>query len=100
MSSYSTHRPARSIGDAVRLFCLECTGSMVNTDRDGNETIHYRTFTEVKECPSERTCSLWPYRFGKTGRKGTNPDGNPEALRSFRQAYKQTDCSNPDANTD
>lgn len=99
--TYSSHRPPKNMGDAIRLFCLECQGSYVDYDELGNETEHGRAYQAVADCPSERTCSLWKYRFGKNpDRKPSNPDGNPEALRSFRQAGKQTDCSNPDANTD
>lgn len=56
---YSAHRPAKNMGDAVRLFCLECMGSGVD----------HREFSAVRECPCEGTCSLWPYRFGKSPRR-------------------------------
>lgn len=56
MSSYSTHRPSRGPVDAIRLFCLECMGSSLEFGREDGA---------VRDCPSERTCSLWPYRFGK-----------------------------------
>lgn len=57
---YSVHRKARNMGDAVRLFCLECQGS---SEEFGNE------FAAVRNCPDEDMCSLWPYRFGKSPRR-------------------------------
>jgi hypothetical protein len=96
---YSAHRPARSIGDAVRLFCLECCGSSIEYDKRGEEIKHYRAYDAVRDCPSERSCSLWKYRFGKNpDRKPSNPGGNPEALNALRAFNKPTDCPNPDAN--
>jgi hypothetical protein len=53
---YSVHRPARNMGDAIRLFCLECMGSSVEFGRED---------AAVRQCPSETTCSLFPYRFGR-----------------------------------
>lgn len=54
-SPYSVHRPSRSRGDAVRLFCLECVGSSL---QGGAE------YAAVRDCPCALTCSLYPYRFG------------------------------------
>ena len=54
---YSAHRPAKNSVDAIRLFCLECMGSSVDPP--------HRADGDVRDCPSETGCSLWPYRFGK-----------------------------------
>lgn len=85
---YSAHRQARSMGDAIRLFCLECMGSVY----DGE--VHKREVLAVKECPSEHTCSLWRYRFGKNpAHKRNVSEASLEALIRSRE-----NRSNPDAN--
>jgi hypothetical protein len=67
---YSAHRPARNMGDAVRLFCLECMGAHdAFTDRQGDEVPAYRPFKSVAACPAVHSCGLWPYRSGKDPRR-------------------------------
>lgn len=37
----------------IRAHCLDCSG----------------TSYEVEKCPCDKTCKLWPYRFGKDPRR-------------------------------
>ncbi len=85
---YSVHRPARNMGAAIRQFCLECQGSYVETDVDGRVLTNHREVAGVRDCPSEHTCSLWRYRFGKDPARKGGP-GNPEALKAFRQVGRK-----------
>lgn len=97
--AYSSHRPSKNMGDAIRLFCLECQGSYVGYDKDGNEIEHNRAYQAVADCPSERSCSLWKYRFGKNpDRKPSNPGGNPEALNALHVFNKRKKASDSGAN--
>ena len=41
--------------EAVRAYCLECS---------------HGSREDLKECPAAQTCSLWPYRFGKSPTEG------------------------------
>lgn len=50
---------------AIRAKCLDCCGDSP---------------TEVRECRSEKTCALWPYRFG------TNPGRSPRILSESHKA--------------
>lgn len=83
---YSVHRPARSMGDAIKLFCRECQGgSEPFIDSFGKQVENHPAYNEVRDCPCENSCSLWRYRFGKNpDRKASNPKGNPEALAQHR----------------
>ncbi|MBW2148749.1 MAG: hypothetical protein JRI22_17185 [Deltaproteobacteria bacterium] len=49
---------------AIRAFCLQC----VNGQRK-----------EVKLCPSEKLCPLWPYRLGT----------NPTIKRAYSEEHKR-----------
>jgi hypothetical protein len=82
VSNYSIHRPSRSPLDAVRLFCLECMGSSIEFGAE---------CAAVRDCPSEKTCSLWSYRLG------TNPKhkkkvaaASLEALATSRENRART----------
>ena len=79
---YSVHRPARSTGDAIRLFCLECQGSSEEFGRED---------AAVKNCPSAETCSLYPYRFGKDpNRRPKTAEGSLKALAAAREKRSRT----------
>jgi hypothetical protein len=74
---YSVHRPSRSPLDAIKLLCRECQGAYREIGADG-QVVDHRESQGVRDCPSEHTCSLWKYRFGKDpSRKSNNPAGNP-----------------------
>ena len=96
---YSVHRPARNPVDAIRLMCMECQGSCIEYGKDGKELCHKHEYQGVSDCPSERTCALWPYRFGKNPyRKPSNPDGHTKTLRVNESLNKRADSSETDAN--
>lgn len=71
---------------AIRAKCLDCTCGQAN---------------EVKNCPSKR-CSLWEYRFGKSGRTRQMTDEQKQAaaerLKSARLAKKS--LTNNEENSD
>jgi hypothetical protein len=86
---YSAHRQPKNMGDAVRLFCLECQGAHeAYSDSDGHPVPEYRPFTAVRDCPSASTCSLWPYRFGKDPKKSEAAKArvreNPDLIAGLR----------------
>jgi hypothetical protein len=62
---YSVHRPARNMGDAIRLFCRECMGAhLAGLDSRGETIPNHPAYEEVRRCPAEHACSLWRYRLG------------------------------------
>mgnify|MGYP001186249275 CR=1 FL=1 len=70
---YSVHRPAKNMGDAIRLFCRECCGGHEGSiDNHGIEVSPSPGFAEVERCSCEFSCSLWKYRKGKDPKKSAD----------------------------
>jgi hypothetical protein len=66
MSCFSGEANARNMGAAIRAFCLECQGAHNGyKDSRGQKMAPYLPHGAVHDCPCERDCSLWSYRFGR-----------------------------------
>lgn len=65
MTEQPTYPEIRNPVKAIRAFCLQCAGGA-----------YY-----VPDCPSERTCPLWPYRTGKNPFRTPPSEAQQEAAR-------------------
>ena len=59
-----------TMGQAIKHFCVECQGGHYFDWRNGDGTIEKKStpLEPVRDCPS-KTCYLYQYRLGTTGRK-------------------------------
>jgi hypothetical protein len=73
---------------AIRRFCLDCMGSVREPAEDvwGNTVAPTMEYAAVRNCPSEHTCPLWPYR---TGRNPNVKPLSPELRQAKRDSLAQ-----------